>query len=90
MLVLEQQGHPRRTEHHNWSDHKHTESKIVNDKIQHDLELVLLIATALHEDSNMRSVRWRDLGPVEKKFRMKQAIAALDAMTKWEKEKNNG
>ena len=55
----------------------------------HNPALLMLIATALHEDSNMRSVRWRDLGPVEKKFRMKQAGTVLDVIAKWEKEKNN-
>ena len=50
------------------------------------MALAVRIATALHEDSNMRSVRWCDLGPVEKKFRMEQAAVAIKTIEQWAKE----
>jgi hypothetical protein len=58
--------------------------------MKHDPALIEAVAKALHEISNMRWVRWPDIGKTEQAFRLSQAITALDAMTKWEKEKNNG
>ena len=50
------------------------------------IALTAKIAKALHADSNMRSVRWCDLGPIEKKFRMDQADIAIKTIARWAKE----
>jgi len=55
-------------------------------KLPGRVALTVRIAEALHADSSMRSVRWCDLGPLEKKFRMEQAAVAMKTIESWAKE----